>query len=53
MVQLGRALTDQDLQPAIHALVVYNSNPAVIAPNQNLVLRDEEGTNYYLAKVRV
>jgi anaerobic selenocysteine-containing dehydrogenase len=38
MVQIGRALTDPSLSPPIHALVVYNSNPAAIAPNQNLVL---------------
>jgi len=36
MVQLGQALTR--LRPPIHALVVYNSNPATIAPQQNLVL---------------
>ena len=36
MVQIGRALTD--LQPPVWALLVYNSNPAAIAPNQNLVL---------------
>ncbi|MCM2256037.1 MAG: molybdopterin-dependent oxidoreductase [Vicinamibacteria bacterium] len=39
MVQLGQALTDKALAPPIHALFVYNSNPAAIAPNQNLVLR--------------
>jgi anaerobic selenocysteine-containing dehydrogenase len=39
MAQLGRALTDATLAPPIRALVVYNSNPAAIAPNQNLVLR--------------
>jgi anaerobic selenocysteine-containing dehydrogenase len=38
MVQLGRALTDPTMDPPIRALVVYNSNPAAIAPNQNLVL---------------
>ena len=37
MVQLGKALTDKTLDPPIRALVVYNSNPATIAPNQNLV----------------
>lgn len=40
MVQLGRALANQ-LEPAdppIRALVVYNSNPAATAPNQQLVL---------------
>ena len=36
MVQLGRALTT--LEPPLRALVVYNSNPAAIAPQQNLVL---------------
>ncbi len=37
MSQLGKALTE--LEPPVKALVVYNSNPAAIAPNQNLVLR--------------
>ncbi len=36
MVQLGQALTS--LAPPVRALVVYNSNPAATAPNQNLVL---------------
>jgi anaerobic selenocysteine-containing dehydrogenase len=37
MSQLGTALTElQD--PPVKALVVYNSNPAAIAPNQNRVL---------------
>jgi anaerobic selenocysteine-containing dehydrogenase len=38
MVQIGKALTDETLDPPLRALVVYNSNPATIAPNQNLVL---------------
>jgi anaerobic selenocysteine-containing dehydrogenase len=38
MSELGKALTELD-QPAVKAMVVYNSNPAGIAPNQNLVLR--------------
>ncbi|HKA12845.1 MAG TPA: molybdopterin-dependent oxidoreductase [Candidatus Dormibacteraeota bacterium] len=37
MIQLGRALTDPALDPPIRALVVYDSNPASIAPNSNLV----------------
>jgi anaerobic selenocysteine-containing dehydrogenase len=37
MVQLGKALTDETLEPPIQALIVYNSNPATIAQNQNLV----------------
>jgi anaerobic selenocysteine-containing dehydrogenase len=39
MVQLGRALTDRALTPPIRALMVHNSNPAAIAPNQQLVLQ--------------
>jgi anaerobic selenocysteine-containing dehydrogenase len=37
MVQLGAALTRLD-DPPVKALVVYNSNPASVAPNQNAVL---------------
>ena len=37
MAELGGALTALD-NPPIKALVVYNSNPASIAPNQNAVL---------------
>lgn len=37
MIQVGRALTDPALSPPIRALFVYNSNPASIAPNSNLV----------------
>jgi len=36
MTQLGKALTAPP--PRVEALVVYNSNPAAVAPNQNLVL---------------
>jgi anaerobic selenocysteine-containing dehydrogenase len=38
MVQLGEALTDPTLDPPVRALVVYNSNPATIAPDQGRVL---------------
>jgi anaerobic selenocysteine-containing dehydrogenase len=38
MSELGKALTAAD-NPPVKAIVVYNSNPATIAPNQNLVLR--------------
>ena len=37
MAELGKALTEL-ADPPVKALVVYNSNPAAIAPNQNLVL---------------
>lgn len=36
MTELGKALTEVN-DPPVKALVVYNSNPAAIAPNQNLV----------------
>lgn len=39
MIQLGQALTDPDLDPPVRSLFVWNSNPAVITGNQNLVLR--------------
>lgn len=38
MSELGKALTELDA-PAVKAVVVYNSNPAAIAPNQSLVLK--------------
>jgi len=37
MTELGKALTELD-NPPVRALVVYNSNPAAIAPDQNKVL---------------
>jgi anaerobic selenocysteine-containing dehydrogenase len=37
MAELGKALTQLN-DPPVKAMVVYNSNPASIAPNQNLVL---------------
>ena len=36
MSELGKALDTLD-SPRVHALFVYNSNPAAVAPNQNLV----------------
>jgi anaerobic selenocysteine-containing dehydrogenase len=38
MSLLGKALTELD-QPPVKAMVVYNSNPAAVAPDQNVVLR--------------
>ena len=39
MIQLGRVLTDPAIDPPIRALYVWNSNPAVIAADQQQVLR--------------
>ena len=38
MSQLGEALTDPDLEPPVKALVVWSSNPAQVAPEQERVL---------------
>lgn len=46
MARLGEALTVLD-NPPVKALVVYNSNPAAIAPNQNLVLRGLRRENLF------
>jgi anaerobic selenocysteine-containing dehydrogenase len=39
MAALGDVLTDGNLAPPVGALFVHNSNPAVIAPDQNAVIR--------------
>jgi anaerobic selenocysteine-containing dehydrogenase len=42
MIRLGEALTEPDAGvggPPVRALVVYNSNPAAVAPDRNTVLR--------------
>jgi len=39
MSQLGRILTDATLDPPVKALLVYNSNPAAVAPEQDAVRR--------------
>jgi anaerobic selenocysteine-containing dehydrogenase len=38
MSQVGDALTDPELDPPVKALVVWNSNPAAVAPEQGKVL---------------
>jgi anaerobic selenocysteine-containing dehydrogenase len=38
MSLLGKALTEME-GPPVKAMVVYNSNPAAVAPDQNVVLR--------------
>lgn len=38
MIQLGQALTDPTLDPPVRSLFVWNSNPAVIAGEQNKVI---------------
>ena len=39
MIHLGRVLTDPGLGPPVMGLYVYNSNPAAVCPNAELVLR--------------
>ncbi len=38
LAQLGRALTAADMAPPISWLMVYNLNPVVTLPNQNLII---------------
>ena len=38
MCELGKALTELN-DPPVKAMIVYNSNPAAVAPHQNLVLK--------------
>ncbi len=42
MVELGKALNNSEINPSIDALFVFNSNPAVTTPNQNLVRKGLE-----------
>jgi len=48
MVQLGKALTELD-DPPIKALVVYNSNPAAVCPEQHLVRRGLQRDDLFTA----
>ena len=45
MVHLGKALTGNSLSIPFKALIVFNSNPAVTMPNQNLVIKGLERTD--------
>jgi anaerobic selenocysteine-containing dehydrogenase len=47
MAQLGSALTDRGLDPPVAAFVVWNSNPAAIAPAQELVLEGLSRENLF------
>ena len=42
MVQLGQALTNVDMKPSIQALFVFNANPVVTIPHQNLIIKGME-----------
>jgi anaerobic selenocysteine-containing dehydrogenase len=46
MAELGQALTELD-NPPVKAMVVYNSNPATIAPNQAKVLAGMRRTDLF------
>jgi len=47
MARLGEILTDPDLDPPIEALVVHNSNPAVIVPDQNRIITGLERNDLF------
>ena len=38
LAQLGKALTDPAMDPPVHWMMVYNSNPVVTAANQNRII---------------
>lgn len=42
MVELGKVLNNKNLNPEIKALFVFNANPVVTIPNQNLVRKGME-----------
>ena len=47
MARLGEVLIDIDLDPPIRSLFVHNSNPAVIAPDQNRVVEGLERNDLF------
>ncbi len=51
MSRLGHALNELGSRPGegprVHAMFVYNSNPAAVAPNQNAVLRGMRRTDLF------
>jgi anaerobic selenocysteine-containing dehydrogenase len=47
MNQLGTLLTDETLAPPVKALFVYNSNPAAVCPNHNLVVEGLRRADLY------
>ncbi len=51
MARLGEILTDKGLHPTIQALVVHNSNPAVIAPDQNRVIEGLEREDLFTVTI--
>lgn len=42
MIELGKVLNGAELNPAISALFVFSSNPAVTTPNQNEIIKGLE-----------
>jgi anaerobic selenocysteine-containing dehydrogenase len=48
MSQLGRALTNPELDPPVKAMVCWSSNPASIAPDQERVLEGLERDDLFL-----
>jgi anaerobic selenocysteine-containing dehydrogenase len=48
MAQIGTALTSPSMSPPIKAMIVWGCNPAVIAPNQQLVLRGLQRDDLFL-----
>ncbi|TRZ46347.1 molybdopterin-containing oxidoreductase family protein [Robertkochia solimangrovi] len=51
MVQLGRVLNNRRLRPAIKTLFVFNANPVVSIPNQNLIRKGLEREDLFTVVV--
>lgn len=51
MAQLGTVLNDDELSPGIEVLFVHNSNPAVVCPDQNAVIRGLEREDLFTVVV--
>ena len=47
MARLGEILTEPGLDPPIEALIVHNSNPAVVVPDQNRIVAGLERQDLY------
>ncbi len=48
ILDVGRHLTEEDIDPPLKALFVYNHNPVIVHPNQNLIRRGFERDDVFI-----
>ena len=48
ILDVGRHLTEEDLDPPLKALFVYNHNPVIVHPDQNLIRRGFEREDVFI-----